>query len=102
MLDVMRIDVAAVVAARERAVAVARPQRALERRRDRAALAADVERRAVLVLNDRDQAPVTREAPDGIDWQLRAPEPPREGSSSDWAGPSMVGGVIHRNPSMEG
>jgi len=42
MADVMRVDVVPVRAARERAAAVARPERALERRRHDALLAADV------------------------------------------------------------
>ena len=56
--DVVRVDVARATAARERAAAIARPERALERRRHRALLAADVERRAALVLDDRDHAAV--------------------------------------------
>jgi hypothetical protein len=79
MLDVVRVDVAAVVASGERAVPVARPERALERSRDGPALAANVERRAVLVLDDRDEAPVAGEAPDSLDRQVGPPEPSREG-----------------------
>jgi hypothetical protein len=58
----MRVDVARVPTARERAAAVTRPERAPEGRRHRALLAADVERRAVCVLDDRDQAAVASEA----------------------------------------
>jgi hypothetical protein len=79
MLDVMGIDVTAVVTAGERAVAVARPERAFERRCNGAAFAPDVERRAVLVLDDRDEAPIACEPLDGIDRQVGSAEPSTEG-----------------------
>ena len=81
MVDVMRVDEARAAAARERAAAIARPERAPERRRHRALLAADVERRAALVLDDRDQAAVAREAPDGLDRQIRPARSLRGGLS---------------------
>ena len=79
MVDVMRVDVARAVAARERAAAIARPERALERRRDRALLSTYVERRAALVLYDRDQATVAGEPLDRLDRQIRSPNPSAEG-----------------------
>jgi len=79
MLDVMPVDVTVIPAARKRAAAIPGPERTSQRRRYRAVLAADIERRAVLVLDDRDQTTVAGEALDGLDRQIRSPNPSAEG-----------------------
>ena len=79
MPNVVRVDVVRTPATRKRAAAVARPQRALQRRGDHAPLAPDVERRAVVVFDDRDQAAVAGEALHRLDRQIRAPRPSAEG-----------------------
>ena len=79
MFDVMSVDIARLVAAREGAPAIAGPKRAFQCRRDGAPLASDVERRAVLVLNDRNQAAVAGQAPDRLDREIRSTNPSAEG-----------------------
>ena len=69
VLDVMRVDVAALRAAGKTAAAVARPQRAPDRRRHRAGLAADIERLAVAVLDDDDALAVAGQPPCRLDRQ---------------------------------
>jgi hypothetical protein len=67
MPHVMRIDVPRVMASRKRAMPIACPQRALQRRRHRALLAADVERRAAFVLDNGDDGAVARDALHDVD-----------------------------------
>jgi len=62
MLQVMAIEVTLAMTAGERAAAIARIQRAAQRRRHCALLAADVERVAVGVLRHRDEATVAKQA----------------------------------------
>ena len=59
MLNVMRVDIAGIAAARESTAFVARAQRALQGRWDASCFAANAERFAVLVLDDGDNARVT-------------------------------------------
>ena len=79
MLDVMRMHVEPIATAREGAAAVARPERTAQLRRDDALLAPDVERRAVMILNDLDDAAVAGEAAQDFDRKIRTPDPPAEG-----------------------
>src|SRR5690606_27761146 len=62
---------------------VTREERAAERRRDGALLAADLERRALVILDDGDDAAVTGEPPHRLDRQLRAPGASAEGGIID-------------------
>ena len=66
VLDVVHVDVARVAAAGKAAALVARGEQAAQRRGDDARLAADVERLAVLVLDERDDAGVAGEAARGF------------------------------------
>jgi hypothetical protein len=75
----MGVHEARVVTARKGATAVARPQRSLERRRNRAPLAADIERRAAVVFRDGDEAAVARETSERLDREIRTPPPSAEG-----------------------
>jgi hypothetical protein len=83
VLDVVRVDVVLAIAARERAAAVPRPERALEQRRHRALLAPDVERRALGIFRDPDEAAVAAQALHGLDGQIRSPRPSAEGCLVD-------------------
>src|SRR5690606_31978573 len=83
MHDVMSVDVTLPMAAGKCAAAIARPERAPQRRRDRAALSSDVERHAALVLRDRDQAAVAAEPLHGLDRQIGASGPSAEGRLVD-------------------
>src|SRR6478736_157205 len=79
VFEVMRVHVASVMAAWERAAPVARPECTLERCRDRPLLTADIQWRASIVLDDRDQAPVAGQTLDRVDREVRASNPSAEG-----------------------
>ncbi len=83
VMHVMRFDEPRAVTARERAVPIARPKRAPERRRHRALLATHVERRAAFILRHDDDARVAREALHRFERRVGTPRPSMEGCFVD-------------------
>jgi len=69
--DVVTLAEASAVAAGKTAAAVARAQRALDRDRNRASLAADIQRLAVTALNEADDGAIATEAADGLECERR-------------------------------
>src|SRR5512134_1638608 len=79
MMHVMCGDKPRAVTPWERAVSITRPQRAPKRRRHRAMLASDIQRRSAVVLRHDDDTGVASNALDRFDRDIRSPDPSMEG-----------------------
>jgi hypothetical protein len=83
VIHVMRFDEARAMAARERAVPIARQKRAPDRRRNRSLLAADTERRTALVLRHDDDTGIACKTLDRFERRVGPTRPSMEGCFVD-------------------
>src|SRR5688500_634998 len=79
MLQMMPIEIPLAMTTGKRAATIARVERSAQRRRQGSLLAPDIERFAVLILDDRDEAAGAEQPLHRLDRQIRTPRPSAEG-----------------------